>query len=99
MRSLPHGKGCSMRRFVAAFALFAVASSAQASGMLIPVEKKLPPLALVDQKVTINIEEQVAVTRIEQAFRNHTGRALEATYLFPVPKGASVRKFTMWVNG
>lgn len=88
-----------MRHFVAAFAVFAVASSAQASGMLIPVEKKLPPLALVDQKVTINIEEQVAVTRIEQAFRNHTGRALEATYLFPVPKGASVRKFTMWVNG
>jgi Ca-activated chloride channel family protein len=67
--------------------------------MLIPVEKKLPPLALVDQKVTITIENQVAVTRIEQSFRNHTGRELEATYLFPVPKGASVRKFTMWVNG
>ena len=24
---------------------------------------------------------------------------LEATYLFPVPKGASVTKFSMWVNG
>jgi Ca-activated chloride channel family protein len=67
--------------------------------MLIPAEKKLPPLALVDQKVTINIEDQVAVTKIEQSFRNHTGRELEATYLFPVPKGASVRKFTMVVNG
>ena len=89
-----------MRRLLAACAaLVVIGSSVQASGMLIPVEKKLPPLALVDQKVTINIEEQVAVTRIEQAFRNHTGRPLEATYLFPVPKGASVRKFTMWVNG
>lgn len=89
-----------MRRFMIAIAAVLLAGSAvQANGVLVPVEKKLPPLALVDQKITIQIEEQVAVTRIEQAFRNHTGRPLEATYLFPVPKGASVRKFTMWVNG
>ncbi|MBM3994800.1 MAG: VWA domain-containing protein [Planctomycetes bacterium] len=89
-----------MRRMLVTLAMvLALGGSAQATGMLIPVEKKLPPLALVDQKVTINIEDQVAVTRIEQSFRNHTGRELEATYLFPVPKGASVRKFTMWVNG
>ena len=89
-----------MRRVLVALAvLLVIGSSARAAGMLIPAEKKLPPLALVDQKVTINIEDQIAVTRIEQAFRNHTGRELEATYLFPVPKGASVRKFTMWVDG
>ena len=89
-----------MRRVLVAWALLlVVGTSAQATGMLIPTEKALPPLALVDQKVTITIEDQVAVTRIEQSFRNHTGRELEATYLFPVPKGASVRKFTMWVNG
>lgn len=79
--------------------LLLVGSSARATGLLIPTEKKLPPLALVDQKVSISIDDQVATTRIEQSFRNHTGRELEATYLFPVPKGASVRKFTMWVNG
>ena len=89
-----------MRRVLVALAvLLVIGSSARAAGMLIPVEKKLPPLALVDQKVTINIEDQIAVTRIEQTFRNHTSRPLEATYLFPVPKGASVRKFSMWVNG
>ncbi len=89
-----------MRRLLPALMmLLAVGSTASASGMLIPVEKKLPPLALVDQKVTVTIDDQAAVTRIEQSFRNNTGRALEATYLFPVPKGASVRKFTMWVNG
>ncbi len=89
-----------MRRVLTALAvLLVVGSSASAAGMLIPAEKKLPPLALVDQKVTISIEDQVATTKIEQSFRNHTGRELEATYLFPVPKGASVRKFTMTVNG
>jgi Ca-activated chloride channel family protein len=99
-RHFQKAKGIAMRRILVALAVVLVAgSSARATGMLIPAEKKLPPLALVDQKVTINIEDQVAMTRIEQAFRNHTGRELEATYLFPVPKGASVRKFTMWVNG
>ncbi|MBY0460767.1 MAG: VWA domain-containing protein, partial [Gemmataceae bacterium] len=44
-------------------------------------------------------DEQVAVTTVEQTFRNHTDRNLEATYLFPVPKGATVDKFTMWVDG
>jgi len=36
---------------------------------------------------------------VEQTFRNHTDRELEATYVFPVPRGASVRAFKMMVNG
>src|SRR5262249_28216541 len=73
--------------------------TAQAHGLLIPAEKSLPPLAMLNHKVAIAIEDQVAVTKVEQTFRNHTDRALEATYVFPVPKGASVNKFTMWVDG
>ena len=74
-------------------------SSAQATGLLIPVEKKLPPLGMLNHQVNVTIDDQVAVTKIEQTFRNHTDRQLEATYIFPVPKGASVRKFSMWVDG
>ncbi len=89
-----------MRRILVALAVvLVVGGSAKATGMLIPTEKALPPLALLDHKVTVTIDDQAAVTRIEQTFRNHTARQLEATYLFPVPKGASVRKFSMWVNG
>src|SRR5437773_2115984 len=72
---------------------------AQARGLLIPTEKKVPPLAMLNHQVSIAIEDQVATTRVEQTFRNHTDRQLEATYIFPVPKGASVRKFSMWVDG
>ncbi len=79
--------------------ILTVAAPAQAAGLLIPVEKALPPLAMLDHKVDIAIEDQVAITKIEQTFRNHTDRQLEATYIFPIPKGASVRKFSMWVNG
>src|SRR5207247_3787494 len=76
----------------------ASAGFAQAHGLLIPEEKTIPPLAMVNHRVTIAIEDQVAVTKVEQTFRNHTDRQLEATYVFPVPKGASVNKFTMWVG-
>ena len=89
-----------MRRFCTALGLLVVFSPAVgATGLLIPTEKKVPPLAMLNHQVNITIDDQVAVTRVEQTFRNHTDRPLEATYVFPVPKGASVRKFSMWVDG
>jgi Ca-activated chloride channel family protein len=72
---------------------------ASAAGLLIPDDRSVPPLAMVRHDVSIAIEDQVAVTHIEQIFRNHTSRPLEATYIFPVPKNASVKRFSMWVNG
>lgn len=89
-----------MHRTLPVLALVIIwAGPVQGHGLLIPAEKSVPPLAMLNHQVTIAIEDQVAVTRVEQTFRNHTDRALEATYVFPVPKGAGVRKFTMWVDG
>src|SRR5436190_20896840 len=89
-----------MRRTLPTFALlFCLGNLAQAHGLLIPEDKALPPLAMLNHKVAIKIDDQVATTRVEQTFRNHTSSVLEATYIFPVPKGASVNKFTMWVDG
>jgi len=87
------------RTALVALALLAVLTPLRAAGLLIPEEKTLPPLAMVDHKVNVAIEDQVAVTTVQQTFRNHTDRQLEATYLFPVPKGASVDKFIMTVDG
>jgi Ca-activated chloride channel family protein len=78
---------------------FACTGLARGNGLLIPVEPDLPPLAMLNHHVDVSIEDQVAVTKVEQTFRNHTERQLEATYVFPVPEGASVREFAMWVNG
>src|SRR5437879_3995858 len=88
-----------MRRAVPVLVLLAMAAPAHARGLLIPTERKLPPLAMLNHHVSDTIEDQVAITTVEQTFRNHTDRVLEATYVFPVPKGASVRKFVMWVDG
>ena len=89
-----------MSRYLpAAVLLLAWAGSAAARGLLIPDDKTVPPLAMLNHKVTIAIEDQVAVTHVEQTFRNHTDRPLEATYVFPLPKGAGLDHFSMWVDG
>src|SRR5262249_8589096 len=93
-------KGLSMRRLMpVCLLLLAAAGPARARGLLIPADKDVPPLAMLSHQVQVQIEEQVAVTQVTQGFRNHTDRPLEATYVFPVPKGAGVKKFTMWVDG
>lgn len=75
------------------------ANPAHAAGLLVPSEPGLPPLALVYHRVRVEIKDQAAVTRIDQEFRNSTARPLEAYYLFPVPAGAAVKDFAMWVDG
>jgi Ca-activated chloride channel homolog len=79
--------------------VLAAAGTVEARGILIPEDKSLPPLAMVRHRVDIAIQDQAAVTTVEQTFRNHTSRQLEATYVFPLPSGANVNKFTMWVDG
>ena len=81
--------------FAAAFA----ASTAHGSGMLIPKDKTLPPLAIQYQRVSIDIKNGVATARIDQAFKNHTNRELEAVYVFPLPENAGISDFGMWIGG
>ncbi len=90
-----------MRRILLALALAGLAgpSPVRADGLLVPTDRSLPPLALMSQRVDVVIDGQVATTTVEQVYRNSTGRDLEADYLFPLPPGASVRDFCMWVGG
>ncbi|MEM7393031.1 MAG: VIT domain-containing protein, partial [Verrucomicrobiota bacterium] len=69
------------------------------NGILIPKDGSLPPLAIKHQRVDIAIKDGVAQTRVEQVFKNHTDQVLEATYIFPVPKNASINDFAMYING
>jgi Ca-activated chloride channel family protein len=77
----------------------AAAAPAMAQGLIIPDEPDLPPLALVRHRVTVEIDRQAATTTVEQVFLNNTDRQLEAQYVFPIPRGATMSRFTMLVNG
>ncbi len=71
-----------------------------------PHPHPLPPphyaFALLEVKyhhVTVKIRDQVAVTEVDQSFYNPNDQRLEGTYMFPVPRGAQIDKFSMDING
>ena len=57
------------------------------------------PLAVRDHIVTVTIENQVATTHVDQTFVNPSNVVLEGTYVFPLPEGATISEFNMWVDG
>ena len=57
------------------------------------------PLELNFANVHAQISDQIATTTVEQEFYNPNGARLEGTFLFPVPKGAHLDKFTMEIDG
>ena len=56
-------------------------------------------LAIKYHHVDIQIKEQVATTHVDQAFINDQPWTAEGTYIFPLPEGAAVSDFVMWVDG
>ncbi len=79
--------------------LLFVAGTASGTGILLPKDRNLPPLAIKNQKVTTTIEDNVVKTHVEQIFVNHTRRPLEAVFVFPLPPGANINEFAMMMNG
>lgn len=94
----------SLTRWLAALVvlgatILAPVGQAHAVGLLVPTREGIDPLSVRYHRVSVSIRERIAETRVEQTFTNHTGEVLEAYYVFPVPAGASVSGFAMWVDG
>jgi Ca-activated chloride channel family protein len=90
------GKKASL---LAAMALIFVCKAAGATGILVPDGEKLPPLAIKSHRVSVDIQGNIATTRVAEEFLNSTGRRLEATFIFPVPREAALTDFAMFING
>ncbi len=87
----------------------AAAAAAHADGVLIPgrwpppdhIDPRIPPppaFAVKYHHVDVKIEDQLAHTRIDQVFISDYDRDLEATYIFPIPEGAAIKEFKMWMD-
>jgi Ca-activated chloride channel family protein len=61
----------------------------------IPIEQ----LAIEYHHVTVDIIDQVAITHVDQVFRNDNDWVVEGTYVFPLPLDAAVSEFTLWIDG
>jgi Ca-activated chloride channel family protein len=57
------------------------------------------PLEVSYHHVNVKIDGQIATTSVDQEFYNPNPSRLEGTYLFPIPKGAQLDKFTMDIGG
>jgi Ca-activated chloride channel family protein len=57
------------------------------------------PLEVKYHNVDVDINETSAATSIDQEFYNPTGQRLDGFYIFPIPEGASISKFSMFING
>lgn len=56
------------------------------------------PLEVSYHHVDVRIREQVAVTHVDEEFYNPNDAQLEGTYVFPIPKGATLDKFSMRIG-
>ncbi len=91
----------------AALLAASVAPAALAQAIILPRHRERPvpdvredlPLEIRSLAVETTIQGRVATTRVDQVFFNPSPVEIEGTYLFPLPEGAAVEKFSMFVDG
>lgn len=84
---------------LSAVMLIATASQSWGAGLLIAEGGFGGVLEIEEHSAVVTINNGIAVTEVTQVFRNTEDRQVEALYTFPVPKGASLANFSMWING
>ena len=75
------------------------ASNEWMGALMAKVDGRDVPLAVGYHNVTVEIRDQIARTTIEQSFINSTHRRMEGVFYFPLPPGASISGFGMWIGG
>jgi len=76
-----------------------LASTALADGMIIPFPPEVGYLQVDYHRVTVAIDGPHARTSVEQRFSNPYLMPVEARYVFPLPPGATIRGFTVQLDG
>jgi Ca-activated chloride channel family protein len=72
-----------------------------ADGFIIPRPRRgerIPPLTVKYHRVKVEIINQVAKTSIDQVFINNHGRDIEGDFIFPLPEGAAISEFAMYIG-
>ncbi len=78
---------------------------ALADGMIFPIERPntsiMMPKELFTVKyhhVNVNIQDQLCTTKVDQIFHNDSGVDREGMYIFPMPEGSAITKFSMYAG-
>lgn len=85
--------------------LVACASLICADGILLPVERPRTIEVLPDQlftvkyhKVDVAIDDGLCTTKVDQIFHNDTAVDREGIYIFPMPEGSAITRFSMYAG-
>src|SRR2546421_9011410 len=104
---MPTNRAMKRSLLILAAELLGILSNARGDGFIVveqpflvwPGHFPFAPLEVTSHHVEVKIDSQVAVTSIDQEFYNPNDQRLEGTYMFPVPKGAHIDKFSMEIGG
>src|SRR5438132_961272 len=104
---MPTNRTMKRSFLILAAGLVGIFSNARGDGFIVverpflvrPGHFPFAPLEVASHHVEVKIDGQVAVTSIDQEFYNPNDQRLEGTYMFPVPKGAHIDKFSMEIGG
>ncbi len=91
---------------IVAVCLFAaVPLACVADGVLLPIERPHTFEVMPDQlftvryhRVDVYIQDQLATTKVDQIFHNDTSVDREGVYIFPMPEGSAITKFSMYAG-
>jgi uncharacterized protein YegL len=86
-------------------AILLCSAAAFADGMIFPVERphstRFVPNELFTVKyhhVNVTINDQLANTKVDQVFHNDSSIDREGIYVFPMPEGSAISKFSMFAG-
>lgn len=66
---------------------------------LVPIQVSPADIRATDLRIVAAIQDGIATTELRQTIRNDGGSQAEATWLLPLPNGATADRFTMVVGG
>ncbi len=99
MYSFPKIKGCILFFFLFLF----IANEATATGILYVRPRfssaQYEKVWIKSLDVQVSMQDQVAVTHVDQVFFNELNQTAEAIYIFPLPESAMITELVYWVNG
>lgn len=64
-----------------------------------PVTLPMSQLSIRYHHVTVSIQDQIALTHVDQVFYNPNDWIVEGDYVFPIPGGATISNFSLWIDG
>jgi Ca-activated chloride channel homolog len=104
---MPTNRAMKRSLLILAAGLLGILSNACGDGFIVverpflvrPGHFPFAPLEVASHHVEVKIDGQVAITSTDQEFYNPNDQRLEGTYMFPVPKGAHIDKFSMEIGG